>query len=395
MQMQRPVSETDPVLFFTRFVPTYRVPVLERLNKRLNNRLVVCSGLPSRDSSLKKLVDEQHYQYRQIKLENYWFRENTFHVQPFGAAFKQFEAVAAVIAEESPRLLSVPFLLRHARKSGAGRVLWGHFSSNNRPFSPRHPLDRYRIALARRVDACVCYTDGVRDLLAPYVPPENLFVARNTLDTDTLFALYDLLEKEGKTSVRQRLGLPEEGAVLVYIGRLIPEKGTDLLLDTFAALRNNRPASLLVIGDGPERSRMEERAATIPDVHFLGALTAWADSGPYLYASDLMLMPGYLGLSVNHAFAFGVPVVSRQAPEGIRYHSPEVEYVRHGENGLLCAWDDPAGLLRGVEQVLAKQEQFSHRARTYARQELTIDRMVDGLEAAVQKALAASKNRAH
>ncbi len=375
-----------PVFYFTRMVPVYRLPVLERLNARLDGRLVVCAGEPPRASSLRSLTDEQPRRFRQVRLRNIWLGGETLHAQPFRQVFQDFGHPSVLLAEESPRSLSLPLLLRYARRRNVGRLLWGHFSSNDRAFSPRHPADRYRIALARSVEACVCYTEPIADSLRPYVPAERLFVARNTLDTDTLFALHDTLAAEGRGAVRRRLGLPTEAPVLVFIGRLIKAKGTDRLLDVFGALRARRAAHLLVIGAGPEQEAMKARVARqqIDHVHFLGALPAWADSAPYLFAADLMLMPGYLGLAVNHAFAFGLPVVSQATPDpAIRFHSPEVAYLRPGENGLLARHDDPTALLEAVERVLADRVRFSQNAYDYARTHLTIDQMVDGLEAAI------------
>lgn len=376
-----------PVLYFTRMLLAYRVPVLERLNARLDGRLVVCSGQPPRSSSLHALTGNEANPFRQVSLRNRWFRGEALHAQPFRRAFHAFGRPAAVLAEDSPRSVSLPFLLRYAGHQQVGRLLWGHFSSNDRPFSASNLFDRYRIALARSVEACVCYTEPIAEMLRPYVPAERLFVARNTLDTDILFALYDTLAAEGRVAVRQRLGLPAEVPVLVFVGRLISSKGTDQLLDVFSALRARGPAHLLVIGSGPERGAMEARVARerIDDVHFLGAMPAWADSAPYLYAADLMLMPGYLGLAVNHAFAFGLPVVSQVSPDpAVRFHSPEVAFVQPGENGLLASCGNPEALLAAVEKVLADRIRFSRNAYAYARTHLTIDQMVDGLVAAVR-----------
>ena len=80
---------------------------------------------------------------------------------------------------------------------------------------------------------------------------------------------------------------------------------------------------------------------------------------PLLFASDVLLNPGYLGLSVNHAFSIGLPVVARRPPSDRRYHSPEWEYVRDGENGLLRSWEDPEDLVTGVEEALQNRDRLS------------------------------------
>jgi glycosyltransferase involved in cell wall biosynthesis len=333
-------------------------------------------------------MPEHDYRFRYLPLRNHWFRGETLHWQSFKKAFREFGDPAAILAEESPRSVSLPLLLRYARQRGAGRVLWGHFSSLNRRFDPEKNLqDRYRLALARRVEACACYTQGVADHLRPYLPDEKLFVARNTIDMDTLFAQYDALATQRKAAVRQDLGLAPDAAVMAFMGRLVPEKGTQLLLETFEHVRRDRPAALLVIGAGPEREAMEGYVTRqhLSDVHFLGPLPD-DEAAPYLYAADVMLMPGYLGLVINHAFAFGLPVVSRRNPVGVNYHSPEVEYVQSGETGLLCEGDGAEALAAAVGTVLADQERFSTNAMNYARTYLRIDRMVDGLEGAIRYA---------
>ncbi len=379
-----------PIFYFPRMLPfNYRVAVLEGLNDRLGGRLVVCSGQAPKATALRTITDAEERGYRVIRLRNVWWNGEKVHAQFYRRAFREAGMPSVIIAEESPRTFTQPWLLRYARRHGIGRVLWGHFSSNNRPFSPENLADRYRLGLARKVEALVCYTQDMADTLASIIPGERLFVARNTLDTDTLFPLYDGLAAEGKTAVRRRLGLPEDRPVLVFIGRLIAEKGTDLLLDAFAALRARRPAHLLIIGDGPERAAMEQRVARedLEDVQFLGAMSAWEASAPYLFASDVMFQPGYLGLSVNHAFAFGVPVVSQAAPpDGSRFHSPEVAFVEPGENGILAEYGNPEALQLALDTVLGDQARFARNALAYARTNLTMEQMIDGLEAAIRYA---------
>lgn len=383
-------SDRRPIYYFARMIPWYRIPVLEKLNERFDGRLITCAGDPPGASSLGNLVEGGMPDYKHVPLRNRWFFGERIHAQPFRSVFERHGSPAAILAEESPRSLTLPFLLRYAKSMGAGRVLWGHFSSNQRAFDPRrHFPDKYRLALAKRVEGCACYTEGIADLLRPFVPERNLFVARNTMDLGPMSAQREELASEGKAAVRRRLAIPPDGPVLVYIGRLIREKGTDMLLETWARLTKETPASLLIIGDGPERTAMEAivSARSLQGVRFLGPLLR-EEASPWLYASDLMLMPGYLGLAVNHAFVFGLPVVSFRHPSGgVKFHSPEVEYVRSGETGLLCSGNSSEALAAGVREVLVDRARYSAHALAYAQEHLTLSNMVDGLEAAIRHVL--------
>lgn len=187
-------SDRRPIYYFARMIPWYRIPVLEELNERFDGRLVVCAGDPPSASSLRNLVPVGAPGYKQVFLRNRWFFGERIHAQPFRGVFAQHGAPAAILAEESPRSVTLPFLLRYAKSLGVGRVLWGHFSSNRRAFDPRrHFLDKYRLALAKDVEGCTCYTEGIANLLRPFVSERNLFVARNTMDLGPMFAQRDAL----------------------------------------------------------------------------------------------------------------------------------------------------------------------------------------------------------
>ncbi len=378
---------TQPVFYFCRMLPAYRIPILERLNERLDGRLVVGHGQPPRTTST--LMGDIPSTFRREVLPNWWLRQReTVHAQPYKRVFDRYGPPEVVLAEETPRSVTLPFLLRYARKTGAGRVLWGIFYSFLRPFSANHPLQRYRIEMARRVEACACYTRGVRESLRPYVPKERLFVAQNTVEMDVLFALRKQLEREGKGAVRRRLEIPMDHAVLAFVGQLVPRKGTRLLLEAFAAVRAERPATLLVMGGGPERIPMEQwvRDHSISDVRFLGSIPQLEDSAPFLFAADLMVLPGYVGLVINHAFGMGLPLVTQRAPADIPFHAPEVESLQHGSNGFMVERDNFDAFLDAIRQILADPATFSRHAVEYAERHLTVDHMLDGLTGAIHYA---------
>lgn len=372
-----------PVFYFTRMLPAYRIPILERLNERLQGRLVVCHGQPPQGNPV--LMKEIQSNFRREVLTNYWYKDTTLHLQFYHKVFKKHGAPSTVLAEESPRSVMLPGLLRRARKLGAGRVLWGIFYSVHRPFSADHPLQRYRIAMANRVEACACYARQSRTYLQPHVDPSKLFVAQNTMDTDSLFALRTTLEKEGKTAVRARLGIPDGHDVFVFVAQLVARKGTRELIEIFERYQMDKPASLIVMGGGPERENMEALVAEkqLQHVRFLGSVPDLNESAPYIFASDVMLQPGYVGLVVNHAFALGVPVITQEAPGNLPFHGPEVESIEHESNGMIVKRNDMASMQAALQRVVQEQQAFSQAATTYAENKLTLDNLVDGLIAAI------------
>ncbi len=373
------------VLYVARMVPHYRHAALARLNARLGHRLVVCAGAPPKASSMQSLIGSTQKGYPLLPLRNLWVGGQKLHMQAFGPIFRHYPAPSVVIAEESVRSATLPFLLWRAKRAGAARLLWGHFSSNRRPFALDSPATRYRLMLARSVEGCICYSASIATMLQPHVDPARLFAAPNTLDTGQLLTLRAALERSGRRAIRQRLELHTDAPVFVYLGRLIRAKGTKMLLDTFAQLRKRHAgAELVVIGEGPDRELFESKARKSGGIRLLGAITDWEASAPYLYAADLLLNPGYLGLSINHAFALGLPVVSQASPDPrIRYHSPEIDYLTPGENGLLTPYGSVEAMAEAATKILNDRERFAGNALAFARARLGLDVMLDGILRAV------------
>ena len=112
------------VLYFTRFVPAYRVPILNQLNEALDNNLVVCAGSLPQNSPVLKATATQEKKYETIHLQNHFWIGDKIHFQNFHPAFEKYPYPGVVLAEESPRSITLPFLLREARRRGAGRALW-------------------------------------------------------------------------------------------------------------------------------------------------------------------------------------------------------------------------------------------------------------------------------
>jgi glycosyltransferase involved in cell wall biosynthesis len=153
----------------------------------------------------------------------------------------------------------------------------------------------------------------------------------------------------GKRSfeVRHRLsgGRPDL-PLLLSVGRLAPEKG----IESLAWVMDELPeARLALVGDGPDRARLERVFAKLP-VHFAGFL-AGEDLAAAFASADVFVMPSTtetLGFVALEAMASGVPVVAADAG-GLR------DIVSHGENGFLYDPKARKGAVAPIRELLASR----------------------------------------
>ncbi len=151
-------------------------------------------------------------------------------------------------------------------------------------------------------------------------------------------------------TVRDSLGTRATDPVVLFAGRLSPEKRVDRLLRAFAAGGERVPEAVLwIAGDGPLRTRLEQQAESLGigrRVRFLGVRD---DVPDLLHASDVVTLtsdtegvPGVL----TEAAGLGRPAVATRA-------GATAEVVEHGETGLLVDLEDEVGLARGLFDLLS------------------------------------------
>ena len=145
------------------------------------------------------------------------------------------------------------------------------------------------------------------------VPERKLFFAPHSVNA----AWFDpsLAEhQERAAALRRQLGLDAHTRVVLFAGKLVPDKQPVELLQAFLALRR-QDVVLVIVGDGPEKLRLHELARTAPPgaVHFLPFANQSEMPATYLLA-DLFVLParGHYetwGLAVNEAMHLGTPVL--------------------------------------------------------------------------------------
>jgi glycosyltransferase involved in cell wall biosynthesis len=149
--------------------------------------------------------------------------------------------------------------------------------------------------------------------------------------------------------------------VLVAAGRLAPEKDFVTLIRALKLLRERRDAALVILGEGPERPKLESLAAELELCDHIRMPGFVGNPFPFMRAASVFVlssrfegMPGAL----VQAMACGTPVVSTDCRTGPR------EILDGGKWGTLVPVGDPAALAGGIAEVLDREEHPDVRERT-------------------------------
>ena len=168
-----------------------------------------------------------------------------------------------------------------------------------------------------------------------------------------------------RSSARRQLGWPSESRVVLGVGRLVPIKGFDLLIKALPEMAKAEPNTRMVlVGDGPERSSLEELAAKLSVRERLTFAGACEDVSPYLAAADVLVAPSRnegQGRVLVEAMSLGLPVVGTRVG-GI----PSV--LKDGECGLLVHPESPGDIARAVV-TLSKDGELRRQNRDKALQQ--------------------------
>ncbi|MCA9552453.1 MAG: glycosyltransferase family 4 protein [Myxococcales bacterium] len=217
------------------------------------------------------------------------------------------------------------------------------------PHSRMEHLARPAVArLCRRADLVVAPSAHSAELTARAfgLDPARLFVSPSGGVDTRRFVPGD------RAAARRALGLPTEGAVVGFVGRIEAQKGWEVYVDALALLiQDGHPVTGLAVGAGGDASRLAESAQRLGVPLVRRGLVPQADLPTVYAAMDALLFPTRraeaLGLVPIEALACGVPVVGSD-----RFAVPE--YVIPGETGHLVAPLDAPGFARAVGTLLAR-----------------------------------------
>jgi glycosyltransferase involved in cell wall biosynthesis len=146
-------------------------------------------------------------------------------------------------------------------------------------------------------------------------------------------------DSRAREEIRAQLGIKPDQVAVLWIGRMVPIKGLELLADVIKMAQQNTSLLFLVAGDGPERARFEESTRGCSNVHMLGW---YKDVSPLLKASDTVLLTSInegTPTSLIEAMFAGRPFVATDAGGtsdlAIGLRDSTTPGIRRAENGFI------------------------------------------------------------
>ena len=251
--------------------------------------------------------------------------------------------------------VALPGAYAAARRAGVPFVLWATIWEH--PRTPAHrlswPATRH---LYRHADAVVTYGPHVSRYIERHRGARgNVFVAPQAVDVEHFGAPVPDAER---AAARERAAAAGADLLVLFVGRLEPEKGVDVLLDAWCRADLGPDARLAFAGRGPLERAVREAGAGIRALGYIPAAEL-----PALYAAaDVLVVPSVRtatflepwGLVVNEAMLQSTPVIASDAVGALAGG-----LVRDGHNGLAFRSGDADALAARLRTVAAAPEMRS------------------------------------
>lgn len=246
-------------------------------------------------------------------------------------------------------------------------ILWGQGISVRRYLKEEKKPDwklKWMIALA---DGIWFYMDKEKEQWQKLFPKKPMVALHNTLT-----GVDGMVEYQSSMSVsdlKKKYGITQE-VVFIFCARFTADRRVDLLLETIKRL-DARKYGFVIIGAGaskPDFSRYHH-------VYDFGAVYDTAVKRELFALADVYYQPGWVGLSIVEAMAYGKPIFTfERSLETLQ--CVEYSYICNGENGMI--FHDIEDCISKIDS-LSKDEmkRMGENARKYVRENLTIEQMVE------------------
>lgn len=305
----------------------YRVPLFERLRTLLRERGIELRLIVGEGTAAEAKKHDAGYLPWAESLQTQYWASGRLCWQPLQRHLHDLDLL--IVTQENKLLQNHLLMLKPRRFKLA---FWGH-GANLQSENADGLKERFKRWTTSRVDWWFAYTQmSARLVKAAEFPEARITVLNNAVDTAELLAQRQSVMPEEAQALRDSLGFGA-GPVGIYVGSLYADKRLVFLFDAAEAIRAQvSDFHLLIVGEGPERDKVQEWCALHPWARWVGAQFG-RDKAARMAVAEIALNPGLVGLGILDSFVCGAPMLSTDC--GL--HSPEVSYLENGINGVMTA----------------------------------------------------------
>ena len=267
-----------------------------------------------------------------------WIKQSDVQMLPFtknGSRRLFFKDLFFALRKAQPNLLMTynwgsTDAIWLGRLAGISKIIHHEHGFNiDESISTAWRRDMIRFAVYHLASRIVVVSHELEELLREKFKVSEAQIARIPNGVDASYYSPNEIERQ---RVRTALGYKSSDLVLGFSGRLDPVKNLNLLVDILECSNpRNYPFRLLIVGDGPERSHLEDRCHAMGIASYINFVGQQTDILPYLLAMDVFLLTSLreqMPLTVLEAMAVGIPVIASEVGE-IPY------MIDDGENGFV------------------------------------------------------------
>jgi glycosyltransferase involved in cell wall biosynthesis len=307
------------------------------------------------DSSISSVraKDFQNESFRWKSVKNIWLLRGRFLWQSglIGECF--FGKYDGIIFLGNPYFLSTWVSVILSRLAGKKVLYWAHAIVRDQL------RDRFKLIFFKLAHGLLLYGNGAKQNLVRHgFDPKHIFVIYNSLDYDAQIEVKQQMNSAEFESIRKKIFLHPNLPVLLFVGRLTPQKQLDCLINAGVELHQRKtPVNILFVGDGIERENLEHLVASKKLQGFIAFYGECYDEqklAVLIAMSDLCVSPGNVGLTAIHALTYGTPVITHDNPF---MQMPEYEAIEPGVTGALYAYGSFDSLVNSIEEWLNKNRE--------------------------------------
>lgn len=365
-----PQSVKRKVLIIYKFMPQWRANFFSLLRDKLASQgielTLVYGRLKNEHATRGDEVDLDWARFipnktlRVGKIELYW--------QPCLSDVLKNDLI---IVEQANKLLINYFLMMLRLVTDKKIAFWGH--GLNLLEHGNSYGNRLKRLYSTKCDWWFAYTEGVKERIASMgFPKEKVTVVQNAIDTSSLVKAYEMISEGELSPIKSQLNIGN-GPIGIYCGGMYKEKRLDFLLQSAAFIRDKVPEfEMIFLGAGPEEYKVRNISLQNKWIHYVGPKFG-LDRVPYFRMADVFLMPGAVGLAILDSFSMQTPLITTCSS-----HSPEIEYLRNGYNGVMTD-NTLTDYVNTVVSVLGSENRMET-LRNGCRQDAekyTLEKMVD------------------